>query len=675
LNIVILIYFLEEKERKLMSRVAKISSLTQTEREQIAKDLAIKKEIPNKKFFKKEEELLYPYNVENKKIYLPFSYNTKLERPSFVKKDFEFVGKLRPEQTELRNVAVKTLNEHGAVIISAHTGYGKCLGKNTLCMMYSGESKLVQNLKVGDLLMGDDCSERKIISLARGREEMYKITSSIGDTFTCNKSHILSLIKIDGDYSCLVDIELREFLELPLKEKQKHFLYSRAVDFEEKIPMIEPETAPSIYRFHIPDEYKYNSKEIRKIILKGYEYEFSLDYPYIYLELPETKYGRLIKDLKWIARSLGGDLCKQSEGVYYFIASQKKAFSFCIESQGENDYYGFELEGKNRRFFLGNFIITHNTITAINIATKIKYPVAVLTHRKLLMTQWEEAIKTFSPKSRLQVLDDTKDDTDKNANFIIINPLNVPKRKRESYSHIGFVIIDECHLILADCLSRALIYFTPKYLLGLSATPYRIDGLNKLFNLYFGEQKIEKKLQQVHIVYPITTGFTPAFETRNGVIDWNSLLNSVARDENRNNFIISLIKTYKDRVFLVLVKRVEQEKLLFNMLKNLQESATIVQKKGDKQIYDENARVLIATTNRCGTGFNHPRLDALILASDIKEYFIQYLGRVFRRQDVQPIIFDLIDNNPILKAHFRLREKIYKEHGGIIKLFDKDKIK
>jgi hypothetical protein len=59
-------------------------------------------------------------------------------------------------------------------------------------------------------------------------------------------------------------------------------------------------------------------------------------------------------------------------------------------------------------------------------------------------------------------------------------------------------------------------------------------------------------------------------------------------------------------------------------------------------------------------------LDTLLLATDIEEYFIQYLGRVFRRKDANPMIFDLVDNNPILLRHFKTRQKIYQECGGTI---------
>ena len=93
---------------------------------------------------------------------------------------------------------------------------------------------------------------------------------------------------------------------------------------------------------------------------------------------------------------------------------------------------------------------------------------------------------------------------------------------------------------------------------------------------------------------------------------------------------------------------------------------------GSEQTYDQKSRVLVGTNSKAGVGFDHPRLDSLILGADIEQYFIQYLGRIFRRKDVEPLIFDIVDNNPILIKHFRTRKNVYMEHGGLVKDFNNE---
>ncbi len=72
-------------------------------------------------------------------------------------------------------------------------GVGKCLGFNTLVLMYDGSIKMVQDIKVGERLMGDDSSVRNVLSVTTGQEMMYRIEQGYGDSYRVNESHILSL--------------------------------------------------------------------------------------------------------------------------------------------------------------------------------------------------------------------------------------------------------------------------------------------------------------------------------------------------------------------------------------------------------------------------------------------------------------------------------------------------
>ena len=84
------------------------------------------------------------------------------------------------------------INGHHS-LVTAHTGSGKCLKFNTEIIMFDGSIKKVQDIKIGDKLMGNDSTVRNVLGLAQGIEPMYKINLSDGDNFTCNESHILCL--------------------------------------------------------------------------------------------------------------------------------------------------------------------------------------------------------------------------------------------------------------------------------------------------------------------------------------------------------------------------------------------------------------------------------------------------------------------------------------------------
>lgn len=79
------------------------------------------------------------------------------------------------------------------IIIAARPGMGKCLGKGTLVLGYDGQLRPVEDIQVGDLLMGDDSTPRKVLSLAQGQEQMYWIHQDCGMSYRVNASHILAL--------------------------------------------------------------------------------------------------------------------------------------------------------------------------------------------------------------------------------------------------------------------------------------------------------------------------------------------------------------------------------------------------------------------------------------------------------------------------------------------------
>jgi hypothetical protein len=135
------------------------------------------------------------------------------------------------------------LQTHSHVVIAGSSGSGKCLGKGTLVLMYDGSTKVVEDVKVGDLLMGDDSTPRTVLSLARGSETLYKVSQEDGADYIVNESHILSL-KCTNDQqhkatktyiaNRVVDISVKEYLNASGKFKECFKGYKAAVEFEEK---------------------------------------------------------------------------------------------------------------------------------------------------------------------------------------------------------------------------------------------------------------------------------------------------------------------------------------------------------------------------------------------------------------------------------------------------------
>ena len=190
---------------------------------------------------------------------------------------------------------VKLDDEIRGNLIYGYNGAGKCFDPNTLIMMFDGSSKKASDIKMNDLLMGDDSSSRIVLGITKGKSEMYEIIPSVyDDFFNCdeykndnnfivNGPHILCLkgigikkiiyniihqtynicwyfngkinIKIFDKtdinninkfynnlniFDDIIEITVDEYLKTDKHWKLNYFLYKKEINFEEKITVIDP---------------------------------------------------------------------------------------------------------------------------------------------------------------------------------------------------------------------------------------------------------------------------------------------------------------------------------------------------------------------------------------------------------------------------------------------------
>jgi len=136
----------------------------------------------------------------------------------------DFIGKLRAEtrQPEAFDAGVKAFAEKGGGVLSLPCGYGKCLGEGTPVMMFDGTVKKVQDIRVGDVIMGDDSTPRNILSTCTGTEQLYRVVPVKGDSYVVNESHILSLKYIQKRYKThgkILDISVLDYINTSVSFK------------------------------------------------------------------------------------------------------------------------------------------------------------------------------------------------------------------------------------------------------------------------------------------------------------------------------------------------------------------------------------------------------------------------------------------------------------------------
>lgn len=303
------------------------------------------------------------------------------------------------------------------------------------------------------------------------------------------------------------------------------------------------------------------------------------------------------------------------------------------------------------------------TITTLSVLSKLKRTTLIIVNKLVLVEQWKDSIQKFLGMNPFII--GGKNCKISVNSIYIINAINLQKHDLRSLD-IGCVIVDECHLILSTVFSQGLLHVYPEYLIGLSATPYRSDGFNELFSIYFGLHRIERSLYKIHDVLHVVSKEIIQHELdKNGKVNWNSVIQKQSDSVERKKMIVEFCKEYSTRNILILCKRIDQMKSLHAMLSNENQNVTMF--KENDVCFDENCRILVSSFQKVGTGFSFDKLDMLILGTDTEEYFLQYLGRVFRRVDVCPLIVDIVDKHPILNKHFSSRKKTYLQCGGRIK--------
>ena len=163
-------------------------------------------------------------------------------------------------------------------ILEIYCGAGKCLGIDTPILMYDGSIQMVQDIQVGDVLMGDDSTPRNVLTLARGREKMYRVDASDGESYTVNESHILSL-KVGRDYSKVYvedsvhDISVRDYLALPKTIRSLLLGYRAQIEYTEYPVPMDPYVIGHIINLNYNLHSQHNA-ETSEITLSKSVYEY-----------------------------------------------------------------------------------------------------------------------------------------------------------------------------------------------------------------------------------------------------------------------------------------------------------------------------------------------------------------------------------------------------------------
>jgi len=321
------------------------------------------------------------------------------------------------------------------------------------------------------------------------------------------------------------------------------------------------------------------------------------------------------------------------------------------------------------------------TVMALYILAQRRQPALIIVHTADLARQWSERIETFLniPVKEIGRIGGGKKKIGEKITVALVQSLY--KYAETVAPHVGHLIVDECHRTPSRTFTDAVTEFDARYMLGLSATPWRRDNLSKLIFWHLGDvhHQVEKNdLIRTGQVLPADiifreTEFKPYYDP---VQEYSKMLSELTLDDDRNRLIAADIAAEAGShpgICLVLTDRKKHCESLGALLRygfslhvdiltgdlNAGQRQSVMDRLQEGRI-----KVLIATGQLIGEGFDCRELTTLFMATPVRfsGRIIQYLGRILRPAPgkKRARVFDYVDVNvePLLKAA-AARKKVY----------------
>jgi superfamily II DNA or RNA helicase len=685
------------------------------------------------------QESAFPVYRENaQKIYIPRFYGIErygeptlpceIERGEMINVEFTktvrdyqeniintYINYVRPEDCGSTADAAATA-EGGGAILEVPCGQGKCLGKDTPILMYDGTIKMVQDVHIGDLIMGDDSAPRNVLSTTTGREQLYKVHELSVDndnayettSYIVNESHILSLK--EPNTSKIIDVNVLDYLEL-LEKGREHLGFRVPITFEERTIALDPfelgywigcyaisptlcspihidfiNTYNLLENIHIPIDYKCNARKIQMNVLNGLMSSPLYDNNYI-----ETHVKKLADDILFLLRSLGYATYLQIkifDGIECYWIRWKPApliYRIKIEKMEEKDgqYYGFEIDG-NKRFVLGDFTVTHNTVMALKILSILQKKTLILVHKEFLMNQWIERIQEFIPNASVGKIQGQVIDI-KGRDIVIgmIQSIYDKDYSADTFSCFGLTIIDEVHRIGSEQFSKTLLKTITPYMLGISATVDRKDKLTRILYMFIGEKIYSNKTRDDDMVYVRAVEYKSRDPVFNEVEHdfrgnpmYSKMIVKLCEYGPRSDFIVriiaDLLKENPNNQIMILAHNRSLLNYLYDAIhhKNIASAGYYVGgMKPASLLETEGKQIVIATYAMAAEALDIKTLSTLVMVTP-KTDIIQSVGRILRMKHAKPIIVDIVDGHDLFKNQWKQRMRYYKKCNYSIQMTD-----
>jgi hypothetical protein len=363
-------------------------------------------------------------------------------------------------------------------------------------------------------------------------------------------------------------------------------------------------------------------------------------------------------------------------------------YSIRLEKLPEDDYYGFEIDG-NRRFLLGDFTVTHNTVISIKIISALALKTLIVVHKEFLMNQWIERLQEFLPSARIgKIQGPVFDSAGKDVVIGMLQTLYDRDFPDKAFDDFGLLVFDEVHRSASSQFSRALLRIQPPYMLGVTATLERKDGLTKLIHMFMGpvvyaQTQSDRALPADMTVVVRAMTFTTQDSEFNHVVtdfrgnpQFSTMISKLCAYNRRTQFIVNvledLVAETPDAQILVLGHNRCLLTEVFAAVAHRGFAEPGMYVGGMKQAdldASSKKQVVVSTFSMSSEALDIPTLQILVMMTP-KTDIVQVVGRIFRAKHTQKIIVDIVDRHDVFQNQWRKRRAYYKKCGYMIQTAD-----
>ena len=294
------------------------------------------------------------------------------------------------------------------------------------------------------------------------------------------------------------------------------------------------------------------------------------------------------------------------------------------------------------------------TVIAVYLAVFMHRCTLILVQNGGLLSQWIERIQSICPNAKIGIIQQQKCDIE--GNDFVIGMIQTVRESKADFSAFGMVIVDECHHIAAKTFSQSVMKTRSRYILGLSATPERRDGLTHVLHwllgpLLFKSDRKDITPQQIkQIVYD--DGNQKVTTYKNGVKGIPSMVTRMTQDVKRNQLIYfcieKLLKEEGISKILVLSDRVDH---LLMMHTKYEDSGLYIGKVGKRCQEEAKQKSLIFASYSMAKEFlDIDGLNGMVLASPCIVDTEQVIGRL--RENLKSAFwFETMENDDIFEEN------------------------